>query len=330
LASAALACLTVAGLAQAPSKFSPPPTGVPSSVSAQIIPANLTNAHVAATVNGEKILVSEVRKILDERPYPNALTEDQKKQIRNAALDVLIEDVVMRQYLARQVPKVTQEEFNKEYFAFAEALQKLKTTVAEELKKTGQTEEQLRNDLVAKLRWKTLLRTYYPDEKLKPYYEANKPFFDKVYVQASHILIKLPPKHSKEQADLARQKLLTWRQEILKGGKPKFEEIAKQFSECPSKEKGGDIGKFPYKFVVVPEFAQTAFAMQEGQISDVVQTVFGMHLIMVTSRDKGEPSNFDTSKDVIREVMAQDDDLYPRLLTDQRKTCKIDVDAAFK
>jgi parvulin-like peptidyl-prolyl isomerase len=329
LAGAALAYLSAAGLAQQ-TPIPAAPTSVSSSASAQIIPANLTSSHVAATVNGEKILVGEVRKILDEKPYPNTLTEDQKRQIRQAALDVLVEDAVMRQFLARQVPKVTQEEFNKEYYAFADALKNLKTTIAEELKKTGQTEDQLRNDLVAKLRWKTLLRSYYPDEKLKPYYDANKPFFDKVYVQASHILIKLPPKHTKEQADLARQRLLVWRQDILKGGRPKFEEIAKQYSECPSKEKGGDIGKFPYKFVVVPEFARTAFAMQEGQVSDVVQTVFGMHLIMVTNRDKGEPSNFETSKDVIREVMAQDDDLYPRLLSDQRKTCKIDVDAAFK
>ena len=110
--------------------------------------------------------------------------------------------------------------------------------------------------------------------------------------------------------------------------KVKFEDIARQYSQCPSKDKKespGDIGQFPYKFVVVPEFAKTAFALKPGEISDVVQTVFGLHLIKVTDRTKGEVSTFENLKDTVREVWAQDEELFVRILADQRKTGKIVV-----
>ncbi len=73
----------------------PPPPQKNARPTVQILPVSLTNQHVAAMVNGEKILVGDVKKILDQRPYPVALSEEQKKQLRHAALDVLIEDVLV-------------------------------------------------------------------------------------------------------------------------------------------------------------------------------------------------------------------------------------------
>ena len=104
-----------------------------------------------------------------------------------------------------------------------------------------------------------------------------------------------------------------------------FEDAARKYSDCPSKEKGGDIGNFPYKFVVVPEFAKAAFALQKGQMSDVVASEFGMHVILVTNRSNPEPSTFEALRDTIREVWAQDLELYNRILTAQRKNGTIDV-----
>ncbi len=315
--------------AQAPAQTTPPPKtpAIPasSSGSAQIIPVSLTNEHVAATVNGEKILVGEVKKVLDQRPYPVALTDEQKKQLRQAALDVLVEDVLMRQYLTKHVPQVSQTEFSKEVTELQDSLKKQMKTLAEFLKETGQTQDQLSKDIVARLQWKALLVRFYPDEKAKVYYETNKVFFDKVFVKASHILIKLPANPTKEQRDKAVQQMLVWRQEILTG-KATFDGVAKQHSACPSKDKGGDIGQFPYKFVVVPEFAKTAFSLKKNELSDVVQTVFGLHLILVTDRTAGEPSTFDAVKETVREVWAQDDDLYQRVLTEQRKNGSVKVD----
>src|SRR5207248_1594758 len=153
----------------------------------------------------------------------------------------LVEDVLMRQYLSKQFPQVSQPDFNREFQKLTDALKKESKTIEIFLKENGQTDEQLRRDIVAKLQWSSLLQRYCPDDKAKVYYDANKLFFDKVFVRASHILIKLDAKATKDDRDKATQQLKVLRQEIA-SGKLKFEDVAKKYSDCPSKVKGGDIG----------------------------------------------------------------------------------------
>jgi len=62
-----------------------------------------------------------------------------------------------------------------------------------------------------------------------------------------------------------------------------FEEAAKEFSQCPSKANGGDLGYFP-KGVMVKEFEVAAFQLPVGEVSAPVQTQFGWHLIKVLDR----------------------------------------------
>ena len=318
---ASVASLLAAGAIHAQPKATPAVgTG-----SAQIIPVSFKNEQIAATVNGEKILVGAVRKVLDSQPYPLSLTESQKKEMRQAALESLVDDTLLRQYLSKQVPQVSQLEFNKEVQDLQDALKKQNKTLDMFYKETGQTEEQLRRDMIARVQWRLLLLRMCPDDKAKVYFDANKVFFDKVYVRASHILIKLDPKTTKEQRAQAMQQMLVWRQDIL-AGKVKFDDVAKQYSQCPSKDKGGDIGEFPYKFVVMPDFARVAFAMKKNEVSDVVQTSVGLHLILVTDRSAGELSNFATLKDTVREVWARDQELHENVLAEQRKTSQIKID----
>ena len=83
-------------------------------------------------------------------------------------------------------------------------------------------------------------------------------------VRCAHILVK-----SRKTAE----KLL---KDIQKGAD--FGELAKNYSECPSKEKGGDLGWFG-KGQMVPQFERAAFALQPGKLSQAVQTQFGFHII---------------------------------------------------
>ena len=86
---------------------------------------------------------------------------------------------------------------------------------------------------------------------------------------------------------------------------------------------GGDVGSFPRKFVVDENFARAAFALKPGEISGVVQTDFGLHLIKVTERKAGQPSDFSKIKEDVKEIYL--DDMRLNILAQLRKEAKIEV-----
>ena len=89
-------------------------------------------------------------------------------------------------------------------------------------------------------------------------------------VSASHILVKTRPEAVK------------LRKEIMKG-EISFEDAARQYSLCPSGQRGGDLGFFNRK-QMVSAFSDTAFDLKPGQISDPVGTQFGWHIIKTTAK----------------------------------------------
>ena len=282
-------------------------------------------AKPAAIVNGEVIPMADLVKLLEkEPPSPNPLTQAQKEEMRKMALDMLVDDVLMRQFLKKSGITVNAAEVNKEFEDLNQALAKQKKTFQDFLKETGQTKEQLQADVIARLQWRGYIIARVPDQVLKAYYDQNKVFFDKEFVRASHILMRVPSKASDSDKAAIRGKLAALRQEIL-AGKIDFAQAAKTYSDCPSKVNGGDIGHFPYKFAVQDAFARTAFSMRVGDVSDIVATDFGYHLIRVTDRTKGEASNFETMKDWARDVYAQEHELYQQIIFEQRKAARIEV-----
>jgi len=278
----------------------------------------------AAVVNGEAIPMAEVEAILSERPTVVPLTADQQREMRKAALNMLIDDALMRQYLRKVMPAPTQAEINQEMSELIDVLKKQNKTLQQFLVEGKQTQEQLRADMISKLQWKAYLHKRLPDATVKAYFEQNRIFFDKVMVRASHILVKVPANATPQAKQAAMNRIQAIRQEIM-AGKVDFAEAAKKYSDCPSKTKGGDIGLFPYKFAVVEPFARAAFSNKVGDVTDVVSTDFGLHIIKVTDRTRPEPANFETIKEGVRDVYAQDLDLYQQILAQQRKTSTVEV-----
>jgi peptidyl-prolyl cis-trans isomerase D len=116
-------------------------------------------------------------------------------------------------------------------------------------------------------------------EEIREYYEANpEEFSSEKTVEARHILFKVDEGVDEKVSDEKRAKAL----EVLamaRGGQD-FAELAKQYSEGPTKDKGGYLGVFPKNRMVKP-FADQAFRMQADEISEPVKTQFGWHIIKV-------------------------------------------------
>jgi peptidyl-prolyl cis-trans isomerase D len=148
-----------------------------------------------------------------------------------------------------------------------------------------------------------------PEVEISEYYEEHPAEFQNPKtVEARHILIKVGQDAAGEEAAKAKEKI----EDVLKKAREgqDFAELAKQYSEGPSKDKGGYLGSFKREAMVKP-FADKAFSMQAGEVSDPVRTRFGWHIIKVEKVNEATVSTLADAKDQIRKKLT---DEYARQL----------------
>jgi peptidyl-prolyl cis-trans isomerase D len=139
------------------------------------------------------------------------------------------------------------------------------------------------------------------DEEVENYYKRHEgQFLVKKKVKASHILLSVKPDTSPEQEAKIKEKALDLLKKIEDG--EDFHELAKSFSECPSSKRGGDLGYFE-KGKMDPEFEKAAFALNVGEVSQVVKSSFGYHIIKVEDIKPEHVSPLDEVRDKIIGVL---------------------------
>jgi peptidyl-prolyl cis-trans isomerase C len=121
-------------------------------------------------------------------------------------------------------------------------------------------------------------------------------------VKASHILIKLDAGSDEETKSTAVKKIEAIRKKIKMG--EDFASLAEKHSEGPSNVKGGDLGYFGRDQMVKP-FEDAAFALKPGQVSGVVETQFGYHLIKVFDKRPEKVMPYKETKDSIERILKQ-------------------------
>jgi parvulin-like peptidyl-prolyl isomerase len=150
------------------------------------------------------------------------------------------------------------------------------------------------------------------ENEVRQYFDKNPHFFkNEEEVRASHILVK----------DEAKAKELLAK---LKGGAD-FAELAKANSLDGSKDKGGDLGFFR-RGQMVPEFEQAAFALKPGELSGVVKSQFGYHLIKVTDKHPAVTKTFEQVKDDAKERLTKErqSEALQKWLVEARKGAKVE------
>lgn len=151
------------------------------------------------------------------------------------------------------------------------------------------------------------------DDDLKKFYEQNKDKFKTgEQIRASHILVKT----EKDAKDILAQ--------IKAGGK--FEELAKKNSVDSSAAQGGDLGWFG-KGSMVPAFEKAALALKEGQVSDVVKSDFGYHIIKLTGKRPAGIRPFEEVKDQIKAAVmpSKQQEVFQKIKEELKKGAKINI-----
>lgn len=163
------------------------------------------------------------------------------------------------------------------------------------------------------------------EEDARKFYDQNPDKFTRdETVKASHILIGVDPKASAEDKKKAREKAEKLHKELVGGAD--FAKLAKDNSTCPSSQQGGDLGFFG-KGQMVPSFEKAAFALKPGEISDVVETQFGYHVIKVTEKKPADTVAFKDAKAKIEEYLKGQkiNAAVGDYIAEVKKTAKIEI-----
>ncbi len=135
-------------------------------------------------------------------------------------------------------------------------------------------------------------------QEMEAYYQAHLSEFaqdEKVF--ASHILLRVDENASDEEISETREKLEEIKSKIDQG--MNFGDLAREYSDCPSSDQGGDLGSFG-RGQMVPEFETVVFAMDPGDVSDPVKTRFGWHLIRLDDHIPARTKELDEVRTRVR------------------------------
>ncbi len=258
--------------------------------------------YVIVELNASKVSSGNVGEeavaLIDGEPITaNDVYEVMLQQVGRQTVDGLIIERLIERAAKTENIEVTEADLNAE-------IDKIKLNFGSEeefnqqLESYGLTLESLKAQLTTQVQLDKLIspKVQVSDENLQTYYDENKESYTTPeQVQASHILVE-----TKEEAD----EILG----LLKGGAD-FATLAQERSKDPgSGANGGDLGFFG-RGQMVPPFEEAAFTLEMGQLSEVVESEFGFHIIKVVAKKPATTASFEEKKEEIKE-----------LLTDQRKS----------
>jgi peptidyl-prolyl cis-trans isomerase C len=116
-------------------------------------------------------------------------------------------------------------------------------------------------------------------------------------VRACHLLLRCTPENRLE----VEERLQGLR---LRAAVEDFALLAREHSQCPSAQRGGDLGYFK-PGTMVKGFEEAAFSQAVGEVGGIVETPFGLHLIKVLAREEGEPRSLEEASDDIRALLKE-------------------------
>lgn len=270
-----------------------------------------TAGKIAAKINDRTVSMQEFEREVDNymmryQGGKEALPPAFVKQIREQAINTLINREVLLQESEKKGIKADKQKIQ-------EGIQSIQKRFAnqqqfeEALKNMKLSRDDLEKQYTQKTKIETLLdqqvvsKIDIKEDEAKAYFnDHNDEFSQKEQIRARHILIKVDKSADEKKKSEAREQLVKVQKKIVAG--EDFSELAKQYSQGPSSAKGGDLGYFAKGQMVKP-FEEVAFKLAPNEVSDIVETRFGYHLIKVVDHKPEKKAVFAEIKERVTEKL---------------------------
>ena len=161
------------------------------------------------------------------------------------------------------------------------------------------------------------------DKEIKDYYDKNETLYiTPERLRTKHILIEVKKGAHPAEVSNALEKAKKIRRRVLEG--EDFSKVAIEVSDCPSGPKGGDLGFFQ-KGQMVPAFEEVAFKLEKNEISEIVKTEFGFHIIKLTDKIPQRRQPFKEVKSAIKNSLEKqkEEKIYNKLLNSLTNKYKV-------
>jgi len=269
--------------------------------------------NTVAVVNGVAIKKKDLSRSVDQTrrrfiQMGRKLEGKELNNVENKILDTLIDRELLYQESEKEGVKVSKEKVNKEIEGLRKKFSDKKAFV-DALKAVNLTEAELEDQIKRQLAIKELIdqkiasKVKISDKEAKEFYDKHPEYFKKPEeVRASHILVKVPSDADKKKVAEAKKKIEAVQARLKKG--EDFSKVAKEVSEGPSSKKGGDLGYFKRGQMVKP-FEDAAFALNPGQMSGIIRTRYGFHIIKVTGKKPASVTPFKNVSGKIKAYLKQ-------------------------
>jgi peptidyl-prolyl cis-trans isomerase C len=269
---------------------------------------------IIVTVDGTKITRAEIDADIQQKLAGAAgkMPPEQLAQVTARMQEKAVDNFIAKTLLTQQCDKKKITATPQEVDAALDEMRKSLPegmTLEEALKSGGINLESIKKDITFGLRVNKLIEANVQvpqaptDADVKAFYEQNKKSFAvKESVQARHILIKSSRDEDKKVLAEKKARAEELRTQLIKGAD--FASIAAENSDCPSKNKGGNLGSFE-RGRMAKEFEDAAFSQKVDEIGPVIETRFGYHIIQVQEHKPASQKTFDEVKGQIKKHLEQ-------------------------
>jgi peptidyl-prolyl cis-trans isomerase C len=288
------------------------PSGAPGVVTQEDLDKPLPSPlpDVAARVNGQVIPIRTVAAVARQAAGNDAVpAEKQPGIVRRAMYQLIVRELLFQEATRRGLKP--DEKASRQAYDEARIAYKDDKVWTEELRKRGLDDAAFRAELRVQLTVQTLLNEEAKaipepaEEEIRAFYNNNPASFETgERLRARHILIRLPEQSIPLQKDLLHRKAEETLARLKNG--EDFATLAKSVSQDPgSAGKGGELPVF-HRGDMPPSFEQAAYALKPGQLSEVVESPFGFHIIKLIERLPGETVTYAHAHQQIRDYLRKE------------------------